>query len=380
MLIFGGTNNEGAFLNEVFTLNLETLEWGRVISAPGSTVPNGRYAHCASMIGTSMYIFGGITAEGNSADLARFNFDSKLWTILTPTSILKPSSRSYGVSVSYNSNLYIFGGKTNVGFKDSFFKYSLSHNIWKIVWSMSDLERTITNSSPVVPVDPLPKELICPIHKDLLIEPVELSCKHVFCGSCILNRESCFICTKSIVLDEISVPQKIVDQINELKIYCMYGCKLGNGKWSRDPSGCQQIVINKTRSDHEATCSHNVARCPNSSECILKSRNDLPKHLEEECNFHNCPHHEFGCKFQEKKKNIPKHLEDCIYEKLKSLLYPMKEQISSQQRTITSLQQQLKIKDEMILILQDPTSQLNNSNGSIHDEEKDEESHHEIEI
>ena len=49
------------------------------------------------------------------------------------------------MTINYvNSGLYIFGGKSNIGFKNSFFKFSPNLNVWKIIWSMFELEGRIT--------------------------------------------------------------------------------------------------------------------------------------------------------------------------------------------------------------------------------------------
>jgi len=323
------------------------MSWTRIINSPGSPVPAGRYAHSMVLVGNSIYLFGGIRSDGNSSELFKLNYDSKTWSLITPSSVCKPSNRSYTAAVSYNDHLYIFGGKSNSGLKNSFFKYSSTRNVWKIVWSTSELERTIANSLPVVPFGPVPDELICPVHNDILIEPVELECKHSFCTSCILNKEVCFTCLKPLNMEEITASFDLCENLQNLKIHCAYGCKLVENKWVVDPTGCPEMLIKRFRSEHERVCKYNKPTCPNSPECIIKCRTDLDRHLRE-CPFHQCPQKNFGCKFEGQIDSIKKHLVECPYEKLKDLLSDFQKKISLQEQTISSLIEQIKEKDKII--------------------------------
>jgi hypothetical protein len=177
-----------------------------------------------------------------------------------------------------------------------------------------------------------------------------------------LNADACFTCAQPRNLEDALLPYDIIYQIQDLNIHCKYGCKLVGSNWEVDPDGCPEILVKKFRNEHEALCKFNQVKCPKSDKCTVKSRQDLPRHLEEECPYHDCPHQVFGCKYQGTKKSMTKHLTDCIFEKVKTVLYSLKEQTESQQKTILSLQDQLKAKDEIIAQLQrSPTNPLANS-------------------
>jgi len=80
----------------------------------------------------------------------------------------------------------------------------------------------------------------------------------------------------------------------------------------------------------------------------IGSRSRLQIHLNSECTEYevNCPHKVLSCTFKTNRKNIPKHLEECPYEKIKSYCY-------GQQQEITDLKSQIDQLQNIILILAD---------------------------
>ena len=68
MVLFGGRNDENsvtcgtAYLNDVWILTLEKLTWAKW-DTKEKLMPVARYSHCATVIGSSLLIFGGLSEE-----------------------------------------------------------------------------------------------------------------------------------------------------------------------------------------------------------------------------------------------------------------------------------------------------------------------------
>jgi hypothetical protein len=137
--------------------------WGGMVTWPQWRIIGNEFV-TINLI-SSMYVFGGVKAEGNTAEFFQFNIgnvtnksiflsviETNLWSKIEAQSSCKPSSRSYMTVTPYNGGIYILGGKSNIGYKNSFFKYTpgkigksvgnknLALNVWKIVWSVFELE------------------------------------------------------------------------------------------------------------------------------------------------------------------------------------------------------------------------------------------------
>jgi len=131
MYIFGGQSTNDVLLNELFIYHFDSSEWEFVISAPGSNIPPPRYVHTATVINNEMYVFAGMVKDGFSADLFKYSFQSKLWTLVKPNDDIVPEKRAFHSATAYNDSIYIFGGSTSKGFTDSFFRFSTVKNNWK---------------------------------------------------------------------------------------------------------------------------------------------------------------------------------------------------------------------------------------------------------
>jgi len=114
------------------------------------------------------------------------------------------------------------------------------------------------NEDPIITLYPLPDYTICSICLDLIEEAVVLSCGHTFCQICIvreidLNRK-CPIDRKEISTELIFPNYNLRQCIEDVDIYCMYGCtKIGND-WTLSKEGCTEVVKLGRRKDHEKNC------------------------------------------------------------------------------------------------------------------------------
>lgn len=84
IIVFGGRNDENyylsgeAYLNDVWVLYLERLTWAKWDIKEGiGSIPDARYSHCSTILGTAIIIFGGLS-ENNycKADIHALEIDS----------------------------------------------------------------------------------------------------------------------------------------------------------------------------------------------------------------------------------------------------------------------------------------------------------------
>jgi serine/threonine protein kinase len=152
LYIFGGCDHKGSFTNSLFMYNLKTKEWqvqdnssvhslttgsgGIVHSNPN--IPSPRNFHVAVVYKGDMYIHGG-KSNGYHADLYKYNFAKKRWTVIPPSLQTKPPLARFGhKGVVYQNCMYIFGGYDQHGFIcDAIYQYNFENNTWtKVKYSV----------------------------------------------------------------------------------------------------------------------------------------------------------------------------------------------------------------------------------------------------
>ncbi len=75
MVVFGGRNDSSGYLNDLWLLELERLCWIRWDNRDCvPSIPEGRYTHCAAVMGNSLFVFGGL-GEGNYCRGDVYSFD-----------------------------------------------------------------------------------------------------------------------------------------------------------------------------------------------------------------------------------------------------------------------------------------------------------------
>ncbi|KAI8928494.1 hypothetical protein BC831DRAFT_448153 [Entophlyctis helioformis] len=85
-LLFGGASTEDGFYNSLFKLELETATWSQVLPAHGSPVPPARYEHSAFLARSAAWgqrerlvIMFGAGANGPLNDMWTFNLETSVW-------------------------------------------------------------------------------------------------------------------------------------------------------------------------------------------------------------------------------------------------------------------------------------------------------------
>lgn len=111
--IFGGTDIEGSFLNEVWQFNLTSYQWKKMNPTPDPLkgIPDPRDGPVSGVLENNIFIFSG---QGLPNDLWQLNVKSMSWHLLIPQNqIDSPPARYYaGELVRFGSDFYLFGGRS----------------------------------------------------------------------------------------------------------------------------------------------------------------------------------------------------------------------------------------------------------------------------
>ncbi|CAG8485553.1 26795_t:CDS:10 [Dentiscutata erythropus] len=143
MIVFGGlltylTENPTDF---IYILNTVTRQWSK-LSIPEKNFLTQRHGHSATIIGTSMYIFGGQNFQGiylNDLivfDLATIESQNLSWKFISPSNCAPPS-RAGHVACAYKDNIYIFGGTDGIRCYNDMWCYDTQNNSWSEI-SLTD--------------------------------------------------------------------------------------------------------------------------------------------------------------------------------------------------------------------------------------------------
>jgi N-acetylneuraminic acid mutarotase len=91
-----------------------------------------------------MYIFAGYVQKVKrfSNDIYEFNFDSSTWTCVMPKSDLRPYWRDFHTASSVGNNIYIFGGRMDLGgdrftgesfYSNDLFAFNVITKTWALI-------------------------------------------------------------------------------------------------------------------------------------------------------------------------------------------------------------------------------------------------------
>ena len=146
--------------------------------------------------------------------------------------------------------------------------------------------------------------LQCPVCFEIVLEPVQTSCGHLFCKKCIEGVATCPVCREQFT----SMPDHFNNRrVRSLRVKCP--CTANGCKWVGDigdvgdhealrcefqPKPCLYCDFTTIQKDklkkHLMTCDKHTFPCPNSCGAA-PSRKNLDKHLDE------CPNQLIHCKF-----------------------------------------------------------------------------------
>jgi Galactose oxidase, central domain len=151
MYIFGGTNGAEEF-NRTLTMNLATLKWTE--HHPTSNIPPPLDSHTACLYETNenayMVVFGGFAKGERTNQLYLMSLQDYSWSN-PQTSDKRPEIRSSHSAVIYKNDLYVFGGISDEGEKlKDLWKLNLKDYTWEEIIGDGDIPTGRSGHSSIV--------------------------------------------------------------------------------------------------------------------------------------------------------------------------------------------------------------------------------------
>ena len=142
------------------------------------------------------------------------------------------------------------------------------------VYSYSGVEYEFVNTQTE-----LLEELQCPICLELVSDPVQTSCGHLFCGKCIKETQTCPVDRKKFTSHKDNYNDR---RVRNLKVKCpnkRRGCQ-----WQGDLGGAARHT--------EVDCKYQTVECNNEGCDVKVERGQLVDHMSNACpqRKYKCPH------------------------------------------------------------------------------------------
>ncbi len=120
LVLFGGCDATGRFLDDLFALQCDTGQWRLLGSSAlnGEPWPKARHFHAAAAVDNRyLYVLFG-KSNGYLGDVHRCTLATATWERLEPPAGSATPSKRYGHSiVQWRDHLYIYGGFDDFGLK-----------------------------------------------------------------------------------------------------------------------------------------------------------------------------------------------------------------------------------------------------------------------
>ncbi|KAI7757017.1 hypothetical protein M8C21_004039, partial [Ambrosia artemisiifolia] len=128
MFVVGGRADPGNVLNDVWVLNTTNNEWKQV-QCTGIGFPHS-HRHASAVIGSNLYIFGGIHNGSISSRMFRLDTQNLTWEEVVVQGQI-PSPRHSHTLVAHGSQLFMFGGYDGVKALGDFYSFDVQSCTWK---------------------------------------------------------------------------------------------------------------------------------------------------------------------------------------------------------------------------------------------------------
>jgi N-acetylneuraminic acid mutarotase len=131
ILIWGGYN--GAWLSDLWILNIETMEWREV-----ATTIKGRIGAASAVHGDFLYIFGAVKADA----LIRYRWSSEQFETVKTSGTAPAAEISQASMISVDQYLLLFGGKLDQAKHCCIYGYDIRRQRWFLFHTAPDGETT----------------------------------------------------------------------------------------------------------------------------------------------------------------------------------------------------------------------------------------------
>ncbi|GFN98684.1 E3 ubiquitin-protein ligase pdzrn3 [Plakobranchus ocellatus] len=206
------------------------------------------------------------------------------------------------------------------------------------------------------PPDP---ELVCGICMNVLDDPKETPCRHVFCRICITtaleNKRRCPMCRRRCKIHELRTVLPLVQNLlNKLNMKCK------NFRDGEDGISCKQIIKKEYYLEHIKKCDFAYIDCPYTDCKALVLRKDRCQH-KQSCEYRlvTCTN---GCETQFRWKERSSH---CCIKALKKLVKDLEEDKKDLQKRVERLEQQRHRSDPFVST-RTTTARRSEAGGSSH--------------
>ncbi|KAL0480210.1 tea1 [Acrasis kona] len=155
MYTFGGMTADSKFFNDVHEFDPSTNKWTQIKTNEG---PSPRAAHSATQYADRMYIFGGTASGEYYGDTWALDLKSFTWTKIKTTpsesAVKFPSPRAGAITALVKENLWIFGGQTAGGKSADLWVLSLEGHAWSEVINIRPSNQPTARYSGVAAISP----------------------------------------------------------------------------------------------------------------------------------------------------------------------------------------------------------------------------------
>ncbi|KAK9267461.1 hypothetical protein L1049_009887 [Liquidambar formosana] len=128
MFVIGGRADPVKILNDVWVLNTARSEW-RSLDCRGSVFPP-RHRHSAAIVGSKIYVFGGLNNDIISSSLHVLDTDNLQWDEICGHGEWPCARHSHSL-VAYGSQLFMFGGYDGEKALGDLYSFDVQTHLWK---------------------------------------------------------------------------------------------------------------------------------------------------------------------------------------------------------------------------------------------------------
>ncbi|OVA06603.1 tRNA transferase Trm5/Tyw2 [Macleaya cordata] len=128
VFVIGGREDPTKILNDVWVFNTAKNEW-RLLECTGSMFPS-RHRHAAAVVGSKIYVFGGLDNEMISSSMHVLDVENMQWSEISMQGEW-PSARHSHSMVSNGSQLFMFGGYDGEKALGDLYSFDTRTCLWK---------------------------------------------------------------------------------------------------------------------------------------------------------------------------------------------------------------------------------------------------------
>ncbi|KAI4311988.1 hypothetical protein MLD38_036848 [Melastoma candidum] len=128
MFVIGGREDPTTILNDVWVFSVANRTW-TLVNCKGDYFPP-RHRHAAAVVGSKIFVFGGVNGGSTYASLFVFDTVNLLWKELSTSGTL-PCGRHSHSMIAFESRIFMFGGHSGEMVLGDLYSFDIQNHIWK---------------------------------------------------------------------------------------------------------------------------------------------------------------------------------------------------------------------------------------------------------